>query len=82
MCTITIEVPESKKKLLTNFLKELPYVNIKNGKAKKGEKANSKEKQKILDGIRQGFKEAKLIEEGKLKAIPFDEFIKELRDEK
>ena len=82
MCTITIEVPESKKKLLTNFLKELPYVSIKNGKTKKVEKSISKEKQKILDGIRQGFKEAKLIEEGKLEAIPFEEFIKELRDEK
>ncbi|MBM2815296.1 MAG: hypothetical protein HW421_2058 [Ignavibacteria bacterium] len=82
MSTITIEVPQSKEKLLISILQDLPYVNIKTGKTKTPEKTVSKEKQKILDGIRQGFKEAKLIEEGKLEAIPYDEFMKELRDEK
>ena len=38
-------------------------------------------KEEVLAGIDAGLKELKLMREGKLKAVPFDELIKELEDE-
>lgn len=38
-------------------------------------------KEEVLAGIDAGLKELKLMREGKLKSVPFDELIKELEDE-
>ena len=74
MSTITIEVPQSKEKLLKSFLQDLPYVSIKKLKTKRDIKTVSTNKQKILEGIKQGLKEVKLMEEGKMKKTTYEEF--------
>ena len=38
-------------------------------------------KEEVLAGIRSGLQDLKMVREGKLKPISFDEFIKELEDE-
>lgn len=38
-------------------------------------------KEELLAGIRSGLQDLKMVREGKLKPISFDEFIKELEDE-
>ena len=74
MCTITIDFPESKKELINSVLSQYPFVKIRNGK----KKLISKEKQEILDSIKQGLNEVKLIQEGILKPISIEELYKDL----
>ena len=77
MCTITIDLPESKKEIITSFLEEIPYIKIRNGK----KKLISKEKEEIFNSIKNGLCEVKLISEGKIKAMSLEEMYHELENE-
>ena len=77
MCTITIEVPDSKKELITSFLEEIPYIKIRNGK----KKLISKEKEEIFNSIKNGLSEVKLIRHGKIHAMSLEEMFHELENE-
>lgn len=63
---------ESMKKL-HEFLKSL-----KSQKTEVEEDMIAKEKEEILDDIREGFKELKLMRQGKLKGRPVEELLNEL----
>ncbi|HYV94773.1 MAG TPA: hypothetical protein VE978_23565 [Chitinophagales bacterium] len=45
----------------------------------KNESDDEPSKEEILEGIRRGLQEVKLIEEGKMKSRPAKEFIRELQ---
>lgn len=63
---------ESMKKL-HEFLKSL-----KSRKTETEEEMIAKEKEEILDDIREGFRELKLMKQGKLKGRPVEELLNEL----
>lgn len=63
---------ESMKKL-HEFLQSL-----KSQKTEAEEDMIAKEKEEILDDIREGFKELKLMKQGKLKGRPVEELLNEL----
>lgn len=77
MGKILLEVQdESKMDALVELLKHLDLVVA----AEKVSEDDYPEKTKdeILEGIRQGLKEVKLIEQGKMKGIPIKELLDEL----
>ena len=55
------------------LLRNFSFVKVKN------ESDDEPSKEEILEGIRRGLHEVKLIEEGKMKSRPAKEFIRELQ---
>lgn len=75
MTQITVNINDkSKLSLFIELIKSLDFASISENK----EKIHSKSEKKILDGIEQGLKEVKLIEQGKMKSRPAKEFLNEL----
>lgn len=70
MKQITINVPDNKY----SFFLEL----VKNLGLKKVKEVQLETNQEVLEGLAQGFKEVKLIQEGKMKGTPLKEFLDEL----
>ena len=70
MRQVTLNIPEKKYPVFMKLIKSLDYVNDID--------VEKKEKEEILDGIKQAFKEVKLVKSGKLKAKPINELLDEL----
>ena len=73
MKEITIKIKDSKFKFFMELIHNFDFVKVKN------ESDDEPSKEEILEGIRRGLQEVKLIEEGKMKSRPAKEFIRELQ---
>lgn len=72
MATITLEVDDKKLKFFKDLIKNFSFVKVQNSDA--GEDTD----EQVIANIRQGVKEMRLVEEGKLKSRPAREFLSEL----
>jgi hypothetical protein len=72
MTTITLEIEDSKLKFFKDLIKNFSFVKIKD------EVLDEDSDEEVIANIKQGVKEIRLIEEGKMKSTPFNEFLKEL----
>ena len=70
MKQVTINIPDKKYPFFTELVKNLGL------KMEKEEPVDAKEE--VLKGIEQGFREVKLIQEGKMKSRPAKDFLDEL----
>lgn len=68
MKQVTLHIEDSKFGTFIEFLKTLDYVKVES----QGKEAE------ILKSIEKGLQEVKLIEEGKLKSRPVEDFLSEL----
>lgn len=71
MKQITINIPDNKYSFFLELIKNL-------GLEKVGENPMATDEEETLAGIEQGFKEAKLIQEGKMKGTLLKDFLDEL----
>lgn len=71
MKQITVNVPDSKFSFFMELIENL-------GLEKVDEEAMATDKEEALAGIEQGFKEVKLIQEGKMKGTSLKDFLDEL----
>jgi hypothetical protein len=71
MRQVTLNIPDKKYPAFMKLIKSLDYVDDIDVEGKK-------EKEEVLDGIKQAFKEVKLVRSGKLKAKPIKELLDEL----
>ncbi len=72
MAILTLEIQEQKLKFFKDLIKNFSFVKLKE------EEWDGDTDEEIRANIRQGIKEMKLVEEGKMKSTPFKEFLKEL----
>lgn len=70
MKQITLNIPDSKFTFFMELIKSLSFVKV--------EEDQEPTKEEILANIKQGFKEMRLVEKGKLKSRPAKEFLNEL----
>lgn len=70
MKRITLKIPDSKYAFFLELVKNLGLEKV--------EEESIEASQEALDGLEQGFKEVKLIQEGKIKGTPLKEFLDEL----
>ena len=73
MTTITLKVPDNKSESMISYLSEFPFAKIQ---------SISKEKARILNGIKKGLQEVQLIQQGKLESISLEEMYSELENER
>jgi len=72
MTTITLEIEDSKLKFFKDLLKNFSFVKIKE------EVLDEDSDEDVIANIKQGIKEMRLVEDGKMKSRPAREFLKEL----
>lgn len=70
MKKITIMIPDNKYSFFLELVKNLGLEKVKEEPIEASQEA--------LDGLEQGFREVKLIQEGKMKGTPLQEFLDEL----
>ena len=68
---ISLTIPDNKYQFFLELIENLSFVEVEDDKAVDSEK-------KVLKSIEQGFKEVKMVQEGKLKSRPAKEFLDEL----
>ena len=71
MKEVILKVPEKEYVFFMKLIKSLGFVKVE-----KTDEGDSKEV--IINNLKQGFKEMKLMKEGKMKGIPLNEFLNEL----
>ena len=77
----TLTVDRSHAAAFLQMVKKLDYkveINPQNLSTQEPEEEMSEYKKEVLEGLKQAVEEMKLIQQGKLKAIPAREFIDEL----
>jgi hypothetical protein len=67
---ITINIPDNKYSFFLELVKNLGLEKVKEEPVEASQEA--------LKGLEQGFREVKLIQEGKMKSTPLREFLDEL----
>ena len=72
MATLTLEIQEQKLKFFKDLIKNFSFVKVKE------EEFDGDTDEEIRANIRQGVKEMRLVEEGKMKSRPAREFLSEL----
>lgn len=72
MATLTLEIQDKKIKFFKDLIHNFSFVKIKE------EEFDGDTDDEIRANIRQGLKELKLVEEGKIKSTHFKDFLKEL----
>ncbi len=72
MTQITLNIKDSKVGFFLELIKNFDFVKIEK------EDYSDPTKDDIKENIKQGLKEVQLIEEGKMKATPLDDFLNEL----
>lgn len=70
MKKITIMIPDNKYSFFLELVKNLGLEKVKEEPIEASQEA--------LEGLEQGFREVKLIQEGKMKSTPLQEFLDEL----
>lgn len=71
MKQVTLNIPDKNYPGFMKLIKSLDYI-------KKVDAGDEPTKEEILAGIKQAFKEVKLVKEGKLKARPIKDLLDEL----
>lgn len=71
MKKITIMIPDNKYSFFLELVKNLGLEKVKEEPIEANKEA--------LEGLEQGFREVKLIQEGKMKGTPLKEFLDELK---
>ncbi len=77
MTTLTIEIPDTKKEIFINFLKEIPFVKIRYKKTETEEIIGNE----IFNSIKQGMNEVKQIQLGLIPTHSIEQMFKELAKE-
>lgn len=72
MAILTVEVKDEELTFFKNLLQHFPFVQIRDNEP------DEDTDQQVIANIRQGVRELRLVEQGKLKSTPFNEFLKEL----
>ena len=72
MAILTLEIQEQKLKFFKDLIKNFSFVKLKE------EKWDGDTDEEIRENIKQGIKEMKMVEEGKMKSRPAREFLKDL----
>jgi len=70
MKQITINIPDNKYSFFLELVKNLGLEKVK--------EEHVEASQEVLEGLEQGFREVKLIQEGKMKGTPLKKFLDEL----
>ena len=72
MATLTLEIQDKKLKFFKDIIKNFSFVKIQDSNLEEDTD------EQVIENIRQGVKEMRLVEQGKMKSTPFNEFLKEL----
>lgn len=72
MATLILEIPNKKLKFIKDILSHFTYIRVQEPEP------DGDTDEEIIANIRQGVKEMRLIEQGKMTGRPFSEFLKEL----
>ena len=72
MATLVLEIPNKKLKFIKDVLSHFTYVNVQEPEP------DEDTDEEVIANIRQGVKEMRLIEQGKMKSRPAREFLNEL----
>ena len=75
---IHLEVPAKQYRFMLKLLASLPFVRI--AEAEPANPTPTAAEQSIYDNVAQGFRELKLLREGKLRARPIQDVLHELAD--
>jgi|AntRauTorckE6833_2_1112554.scaffolds.fasta_scaffold05059_1 hypothetical protein len=80
MAVITLKIQEDKLKFFRELIRNLDFVQEEKVEDSDSgdEEYREPTKEEIKENIRQGLREVKLIEEGKMKSRPAKEFLDEL----
>jgi len=70
MKQVVLNIPDNKFSFFMELLKSFRYVKV--------EKYTDTSNEEIIEGIKKGLNEVKLIEKGKMKSTPLKEFLNEL----
>lgn len=70
MKKITLNIPDKRFHFFMELIKNLGFVQV--------DKSDGDSKEQIIENLKQGIKEVKLIREGKLKGRPAKELLDEL----
>jgi uncharacterized protein YpbB len=79
MRQITIQVPDQQYEFFMQLVRNLKFVKVKQESPLEAQLTPSQKK--TWKNIKQGFEELKMMEEGKMKTIPAEDFLKELKEE-
>ncbi|GAB2602039.1 hypothetical protein [Spirosoma areae] len=72
MATITLEIDDKKLKFFKDLIKHFSFVKVQ------APELDEDTDEQVVANIRQGVKEMRLVEQGKLKSRPAREFLTEL----
>lgn len=72
MATLILEVQDKKLKFLKDVLRHFSFVTFQDAEL------DEDTDEQVIENIRQGVKEMRLVEQGKVKSTPFEEFLREL----
>lgn len=72
MATLVLEVQDKKLKFLKDILRHFSFVRIQD------DEFEEDTDEQVIENIREGVKEMRLVEQGKVKSRPAREFLKEL----
>ena len=72
MATLILEVQDKKLKFLKDILRHFSFVRIQDGELEEDTD------EQVIENIREGVREMRLVEQGKAKSTPFNEFLEEL----
>lgn len=77
MATITVEVEDKKLKFFRELINQLAFVKIQEGVSNVSTPDEDTDEQ-VIANIREGVRQMRLVEQGKMKSRPAREFLKEL----
>lgn len=72
MATLILEIEDKKLKFFKDLIKHFSFVKIQEAEL------DEDTDEQVIENIREGVKELKLVLEGKKKSTPFHEFLEEL----
>ncbi len=76
MDTVVIKIEPSKKKRFLNFIRDLDYLQLEEENG--ADDYTPATKEEILDSLRQGLKESKMMDRGEIPKVTLEEFLDEL----
>ncbi len=77
MTTITVEVQDKKLKFFKELLNQLSFVKIRENESTPDSLEEDTDEQ-VIANIREGVRQMRLVEQGKMKSRPAREFLKDL----
>lgn len=75
MKEVTLKIPDKEYNFFMKLIKSLGFVSIEKSQVSE---TNDNSKEDIINKIKEGFEEMKLIKEGKKQATPLKDFLNEL----